>query len=459
MRGSLIVGIVSLAVVLANANVDASSGIEDAATKLADKIASQLADVEGKPDVAIFPFSNSQGNITAEMGNLPTLLQGEIIHALTEKSEGRFHVMNKAILARRLKGKDVSAREIDPSDRSSTSSALQKAGIGFAVLGSMDGVIGRELTNWDEIKINAAVFDDEGDVNQLTGSLWKDPTVVRHTAAGGLVPVLRGTQRLKVEILCGGQVLPMYQCNNVRSLYFGAFFIVLSDEHMGKEYQVRLTNRGSPYLRSRDTEIQTTWESPRYDRDRLIGIGLVIDGINSFFEPDAQGDYMPTARAPENYSRWILTPPGRYLKAEGGQERWRNGDLRINDGTLESIRGMGHSTRTVSGFQATDETAMAFVFGDSGDSLAEQIGIDKEIGLISVYVYPEIVPEEQPAVKIMIPNMAAAPGTMTGRPLPSDVQGFQVNLVEEPRQIWRIYYRLKGEPLPVPKSDLVRFRP
>jgi TolB-like protein len=458
VRGSFVVGLVGLIAILANAMVASASSIEDAASKLADKIAAQLADVEEKPDVAVFPFSNSRGNITAEMGNLPTLLQGEIIHALTENSQDRFHVMNKATLARRLKGKQVSTREIDPSDRDSTASVLEKAGIRFAVLGSMDGVIGSELKNWDEIKINAAVFDDQGDVSQLTGSLWKDPTVVQHTAAGGLVPVSGRTQRLKVEILCGGQTLPMYQCRNVRSLYYGAFFITLSDEHQGKEYHVRVTNRGRPNLCSRDAEVQTTWIST-YDPARLIGFGLVIDGVNSFFEPDAQGDYMPTTRAPEHCSRWILTPPGRILKADGGEERWQNDDLRINDGTLVKTRGTGHSSRTVHGFQATEGTAMAFVFGDSSDSLAEQIGIDKEIGLISIYVYPEIVPEERPDLKIMDPNMFGAAGTMTGRPLPSDVQGFQVNLVEEPRQIWRIYYRYKGEPLPVPKSDLVRFSP
>ena len=456
MRGQLLVGMISVAAILACASSSRSSGIEDTASELAEKIAAQFSDVEGKPDIAVFPFSNADGNITAEMGNLPALLQGEIIHALTEKSNDRFLVMNKATLARRLKGKNVSPRAIDPSDRSGTGSALREAGIRYAVLGSMDGVLGSELRNWDAVKINASVFDDEGEASQVTGSMWKD-AAKRHTVAGGLFPSFERTQRLKVEILCGGRTLPMSRCRNARSLYFGAFFVTLAPEQVGKEYQIRLTNRGAPYLRSRDEEIQTTWES-RYDRERLIGIGLVIDGVSSFFEADANGDYVPVSRVPEQSLRWLLTPPGRLLQAGHGKERWRNGDLRINDGTLVRTSGAGHGTITVQGFQASDSTAMAFVFGDSGDSLAEQIGITKEIGLISVYVFPEIVPEERPDIKAFSEKMPTGVGTLAGRPLPNDVQGYQVNLVEEPRQIWRIYYRLEGEPLPVPRSDLVGFR-
>jgi hypothetical protein len=444
-----------------------SPDLSEPAQNLATKIAEHLAGAGGTPDVAVFPFSNAEGNVTPEMANLPVFVQGEILHWLTEKSDGKFFVLNKAALARRIKDREISPTNINPSDRRLTAATLKKAGIKFAVLGSFDGVLPSELENWADVKINAAVFDDEGRTYQLTGQL-DTYGVKEHMASSNGVPRFERNRRLKVEILVSGQTLPMQQCRNPDSPFCGNLFLEIPQTYLGREYQIRITNRGKPGVdtlqpMNRDGLYSGMEYKSSYDSDRLIGVAVYVDGVSTLFEKNSDGDFEPVIREPSNLSKWLLTPPGKILRVGGAAERWDNGGTRINDGQLVGTRGLGNSQLLLKGFQVSNETAQAFVFGDSSQSLAEMIGITKEIGVLSVYVFPEQVPEEESLVTKFVagPDGTLRPmhsvGTLAGRPLPSDVRGFQVSLVDTARQVWKIFYRAEGEPSPVSQSDLAPF--
>lgn len=444
-----------------------ASGLQESAKLIAGRIARQLSSESGKPEIAVFPFSNSEGNISPEMGELPIFLQGEIIHWLTHESGNQFFVLNKAALARRIKSRGVSPTRIDPSDRRGVASALKKAGIAFAVLGSLDGVLESELTDWRDVKISAAVYSDEGNATQLVGSIGPEE-IHDHVASGAGVPRFEKGRRLKTEILLSGQPLPLLQCRNPESPFCGALFLELPKTALGREYQIRITNRGKPGIDSlkpmgEDGPYAGTSYESEYDPQRLIGIAVYVDGVSTLFEKTDNGDYEPVVREPRRVSKWLLTPPGSVLRQQDTQERWDDGSLRINNGRIRDAEGLGNSRLFLQGFQVSNEVAQSFVFSEAEESLAEMIGITKEIGIISVYVFPEYVPEEEalttiykrlPGGKLVAECRAA---TTAGRPLPSRVEGFRVSLVEEPRQVWRIYYRLKGDELPVPRSDLEPF--
>ena len=441
--------------------------LSEPAKDLAAKIAEHVGDASGTPDVAVFPFSNAEGNITPEMANLPVFVQGEILHWLTEKSNGKYFVLNKAALARRIKDREISPSDINPSDRRRTAATLKKAGIKFAVLGSFDGVLPSELENWAEVKINAAVYDDEGHAHQLTGQL-DTFGVKEHMASSNGVPRFERNRRLKVEVLVSGKSLPMQQCRNPDSPFCGNLFLEIPQAYLGREYQIRITNRGRPAVdtlqpMSRDGHYSGMEYRSRYDSERLIGVAVYVDGVSTLFEKNTDGDFEPVIREPSHISKWLLTPPGKILQTGGTAERWDNGSTRINDGRLVSTRGQGNSQLLLKGFQVSNETAQAFVFGDSGESLAEMVGITKEIGVLSVYVFPEQVPEEEYVVTKFVRDSDGnlrpvhEVRTLAGRPLPSDVRGFQVSLVDAARQVWKIFYRAEGEPSPVPQSDLAPF--
>lgn len=447
-----------------------SPDLTHVAQDVAGKLAAQLAHADGKPTVAVFPFSNANGEITPEMGNMPIFLQGELIHWLTQKSNGNFFVLNKGALARRLKTRDIDLKRIDASDPRLTATTMHKAGIDFALLGSLDGLLANELKGWDDVKINAGLFGSDGNVRQLVGKLDRFEAN-SFTPSGPPIPKFQKKRRLMIEILVGGQALPMKQCHDEDSPFCGALFVVVPRSALGREYQIRITNNGSPSIDSLryvgGGNFSGTRYQSDYDQRRLIGIAVCVDGVSTIFETDDDGDYQPVARAPEGVQKWLLSPPGTVIRQSNRSDTWKNGWLRINHGQVTPYSGYGNAQLTIKGFQASDDTAQAFVFGDASQSLAEMIGITKDIGLISLYVFPEVVPDEKSTT--MVFRKLSGPdgdryvaetrtGTLPGRPLKSNITGFQVNLVEKPRQVWNIYYRLEGESLPVTPSQLAPFR-
>lgn len=441
-----------------------SPGLSESAEKLAVQVANRLRQAAGKPTVAVFPFSNTEGRITAEMGDAPAFFQGEMIFSLTALSNGDFLVLNKAMLARRFKDRGVSPSRLDASDPKATAAILREVGIDVAVLGSLDGV--ERNASFRDVRINAGLYFSSGTVDQLVGKAnYHD--ISSHTSVGGGIPRFEANRRLRVEVLVEGDSLPLLQCQNPASPFCGNLFLVVPRDYLGKEYQIRVTNRGSPAVDSLRYADQAgyagvAYESD-YDRQRLIGVAVFVDGINSKFLKDASGKFVPVSRPPTKVPRWLLTPPGYSLERSADRTRWDDGSLRVNDGRLAKTSGPGNSVLTLRGFQVNDKTAKAFVFSDAGESLAESIGITKEMGLISIYVFPEEIPKETMRVTyvIRLPNGVienkVKTGTKLGRPMPNGVRGFQVNLVEESRQTWWIHYRLEGDPLPVPRSKLVAF--
>ena len=464
MRGPCILMMLLLPGVPVSAETATAPGLSESARQLADRAADRLGRVDGTPAVAVFPFSGPEGRITAEMGNVPAFLQGEMIHRLAARSGDRFLVLNKAMLARRFKDRGVSPARIDPSDPERTAAVLRQVGIDAAVLGSMDRLqpylsIEQRVANPDaedpkDVNVHAWLTFADGNVHQLVSSIDWIETQQHMVGSAQSRLTADPKQRLKVEILVGGRALPLLQCRNPESSFHGDLFLILQRAHLGREFQIRITNRGTPPIGS---------YSGKYDRERMIGVSVFVDGINSRFMKDAYGDFAPVSRPPHRVPRWLLTPPGYVVRRGGQRERWDTGGLRINDGRLVRTSGDGNSVLTLRGFQVDDKTAHAFVFGDAADSLAEEVGITKEIGQISIYVFPEVVPEEQVTHTVYmihdgVAHAESRVGVIAGPPLPHTVRGFQVQLVEDFRQVWRIHYRLEGERLPVPRSDLVSFR-
>jgi hypothetical protein len=453
-----------------------SPSLSESAQQLAGQVARMLAGSEDRVTVAVFPFANDEGHITADMGDLPAFVQGEMIHTLTTHAEGGVFVLNKAMLARRFKDRGIAPEHIDASKPERIGEILRQLDIDVAIFGMFDDLTTETYPPRD-VKINAALCFATGELRQLVGNI--DRVDVRQHAGVDAIPRFEPARRLKVQVLAGGRTLPLWQCQNPESSFCGNLFLQVPRDLLGKEYQIRLENRGTPPLDqlrriSQDREppedgraqrnawyVGAEYQS-RYDPDRLIGVAVFVDGVSSRYQRGAQGDFVPVSRPPDKVPRWLLTPPGYLLQSGNLHEDWDTGQRRIHGGRLARTGGPGQSVLTLSGFQVDDETVRAFVFGDAGESLAETMGITKEIGLISIYVFPEEVPTEQkrdlpPPSTTRSRGPEPQIGTILGRPLPQKVQGFQVQLVEEFRQVWKIHYRLEGEPFPVPDADLVLF--
>ena len=91
----------------------------------------------------------------------------------------------------------------------------------------------------------------------------------------------------------------------------------------------------------------------------------------------------------------------------------------------------------VRGFQQSAEFAEAFTFTDTAESVAEEVGITNDVGMIAIHFYAEALPPAD----LMQGGGATKPGAILKNPV------FPVifRLEDNPHEVWRVFYRYSGD--------------
>src|SRR5262249_40899905 len=165
------------------------------------------------------------------------------------------------------------------------------------------------------------------------------------------------------------------------------YYAIIPPESTEAEFIVRLTNRGLPTQRDYDMVFGMRHPDITKERNRLFGVVLTVDGVNSFFQDLGDGEPKPAIVPPSHASKWVLGPPGQEIVPADNPHGY----------ALRTAReGTGHSVINVRGFQKDDKKALAFKFAPASQSVAaEKIGIVSEIGEITAHFYPEKLPGDE----------------------------------------------------------------
>jgi len=415
--------------------------VADLALNMGPKLATAIKNkLPGSPRVVVMPFSNRKGNVDPSFAATITELQGELQSSLRKEKAGL--VLPKRSIARGLTDAGLDPTALDISDPAGTGTHLAALKWDAVVMGQFDatGPAALAASTTNDLTWNITIIFQSGDFSQHDF----DSTKACVPAPSTMAPC----GRFNVEILVGGSVLPFLTDPHDDSIYHNVKFLQIDPSMVGSEYQIRLTDNGTP---------DAGFESSRVpESDRVFGAAVLIDGIDSFARET--GRINPTTGTPEvdfaqvhpkNAFRWLLTSPGRVIRPEPSHP----------EGFIlaDAPPGNDHSSRTVHGYQMGAETAAAFTFAHSvsGELTAELLGVTEDIGMIQVSFYARKLDGDR-----MLPshrNNTAGLGTRPGRELKHGVQRVSPKFHNDPVEIWRIYYRTDTSAFPVPSTSLVPF--
>lgn len=385
----------------------------DVAAQLAPRIVERISrDCPPRCRVAVFPFGDLRGRISPTVAETAEILRGELIQQLANAAEGRMYVLDRDGLAREFRRAGIDASAVSPQDPMATAGVLQKIGVDVAITGTMNPPVRpgepREVRIW--------AIMQTGELVELSN---QSSQVILPSSP--VVP--RSDSRFNMEVLVDGRPLPLQRSTDPDSGYFNALFLVLPRQMVGTEYQLRVTNRGTPSLVSRTA-----------DKSRLFGAVVTVDGVNTVYQDTGYGQVGPVVRHPKNCVNWLLSGPGHALVPDAHSPQGYR---------IESTSGAGQSVLTIPGFQNGPQYAKAFTFAMVRDSVAENLGITNDIGMIAVHFYPEVLPGDQPPMPVVEKSLGA---TRPGRDIANPVFKVRASLKDNPVEVWRIFYRYEDDP-------------
>lgn len=382
--------------------------------------------------VAVFPFGDSENKVTIPLGSESLNLQGELMFHLRKLGSGKYFVLDKAGLAREFKDKGLDPAGVKPGDPTATAKILKDLGIDGALLGAMQGSKKDEFVKLDPISpskdvpvksvsIEATLVFQDGSSNtdlsgKFDGRTLPDPTPGRSPQ--------KPSGRFTVEMVIDGKAQELRQGDypNDDAKHHNVFFVVLPEKAKGKEYTLKIANLGSP----KTPFVQNADDAK--DRNRLFGVAVKVDGVNSIYQDTGDGKEGPVVLHPKNCKKWILTAPGKVVKGLSG------GGFAVVDVTGGQD---DHSVRPIPGFQKGEDKADVFTLGSARESIAETVGITNSIGLIEVHIYPQKLDDD-------VLTFSNEAGTKAGREITHGVQSIKLTLHENPVEVWRIFYRYDG---------------
>jgi len=420
----------------------------DPAQDTSDLADSQVGDLVAKikakfatatPTVAVFPAANKSGQVPFSLAEPALTLQGELIFKLRIKAQGQMFVLSKAALLNAFKSNSVAPQGIDIANVALTADTLKDIKVDAAIQPQFDVASGSEAVAAGEVKVSFKIVFKDGASDQPQ-PVTVDPVVVQQPS--------RLTKRFNVEILVGGQPLPLQVGKDPDSGQFDVLFLELDPSLKGKEYQIRITNRGKPP------------EFPGFnhasDPQRLYAVAVMVDGVSSFFE----------ALHPKNATKWVFSPPGSVVVAGGPVVVDVQKDEEAPPGTADDgvkfvqfsraklapppAGGKDGSIVTVPGFQLvpslipdTHKTVRAFTFAEAGESAAALVGVTNDVGMIAIHFYPEHRKEDLQL------HLGVDSGFRPVNLALSPPMWFPK--YRNPAEVWRIFYRFKngGGPVPV----------
>ena len=442
---------------------DENRNLIDAVQSLVRRIGLRLKDKQpqtGKYRVGVFAFGDQNGKATAEMGNLPVIIQGELADQLRpflgRKTPGKFMILDPCQLDVVFTTAAISPLGINPRTLQLAPKILKKVNIDV-------GIVGRYKTKNPQIAISRliiidsyVIISDSKDVYQYSTSVGARQ--LSHNAGTNnkkpsgrfqMKFFFKTDNRLADSNPHSWQAMNLHVCRNPECKFHNTHFLMLKPEMEGKRYKIHLINNGIPQI-----------DDHPLDKDRLFSAALLIDGVNSFYQAkgkNAAGRTItgPVVVHPLKASKWVLTAPKRILIANKSGMTREISDNRllyqkttIKHAALADVQGPGHSRLEITGFQKNANFADAFVFARPRDSIAETVGISDNIGMISAYFYGEKLPSLIPP-----PPVRSLGGTRAGRQVDSPTFGVEFEIDTEPVEVLRVFYRYEGE-MPCPREHL-----
>jgi hypothetical protein len=416
------------------------SGVQDnvsqAASQLAPLMANAIETKQGaaKYQVVVFPFGNNSGKTSRSFGSSGKVMQGELIHHLTKESLAsgggeKFTVLDVGAIRQRFGAlSSADFNNLSSSDPMAIASVMgtvtPKADVAivgsFATAGYNDAIDSGQT----DIAISGRLVFLDGSSTPFSFKLNRDD--IGEIGGGGSNDSPTG--RFAVEVIVDGSPRS-FKTSTVAGFQY-VHFLELDPSDKGKDYKIRVKNKGTPKIVDNSTLAN--------DNNRLFGVAILVDGVNSVFEKveptSGATTFKPVIRHPFYVRKWILTGPDQFFK---------NGIL-----TSRGPSDPDHSDLRLPGFQkltgGLGEVAK-FQFADISTSVASQIGILNDVGIIEVHIYPQKLPGDATLYSY---HAAARSGDIAGtRPGPTEphpTQNVSVDLYGNPKEVWRIHYYYKG---------------
>jgi hypothetical protein len=432
-----------------------SQDLDGAAANLAERIAAKLGELAPSNPVerhriAVARFNGENHTYSVNFGNLGPIFQTALADSLRttlagSPAAGRYTVPRPDT----LKEEVISGlnRGLDPESLSDKNIAAARA-----LLKSYNyqvGIVGRFLTKslptTEPLRVIATVITPE---THFTETVVISP----HDANGAGVTGKDDlpNKRLSVEVYVKHQphlsdqataAWKKLELQRIKSPELkNNFLLIVPRQFKGYRYKLVLRNNGTPSLGGIFTS--------NNDRDRMFLAAVMVDGVSAFLRDELNAqtgkiEYLPDTRHFSRLPKRILTPPQKYIR-----EDRNNSNTRLNGGVLTNGGGSAdHSVANILGFQRGRNVADAFVLGEAKDSVgAGLIGSINEIGLISVYFYPEY-PLPGDTVELLVRDAPQAIGTQRGPQVQSPIFKVTVqNVGTAPVSIWHILYRYDNDP-------------
>ena len=405
---------------------------EQHAPKLVESIRKNMGNNQSYT-VGVFPFGSSSGTSEgmSKMGNNPKVIQGELIAAIgsTMKDGSSFMLLDQTGLAEKFKSEGMSPVNLKISDPKDCGPKLRQLGIEALVVGTISTNSPSQAATRNSVPVTIQILFSDGTIDQVFGPRVKPGDIFDNGGQGDLEPDDANTigqgrpnetkqdpndTRFMVEFVINGQVIPAEIAKTSNGGFDHVRFIILPGHFEGKEYSIRITNDGSPGC---------GWyhhEQENQECKRNYAVALLIDGVNSIYERNLKGENVPVARRPQKLTKWFLS------------------------GTTEPNPDKP-TTIEISGYQTKQNERRPFVLGKAKNSLAAELGITNDIGLITAHFYPEKMQGDKEYMDFKKSNEA---GTHPGPPEANPTIEKRLDLYERPAAVWRIFYRYEGDDLP-----------
>ncbi|MFO0819453.1 MAG: hypothetical protein U1A77_16010 [Pirellulales bacterium] len=443
----------------------------------ADKLVESLArHINSQPvgappcRIAVFPFGRKQApnqegekKLDPQQAFKALAIQATLISTIRQrlieqKLDRTFMLMDKFALARTFGDSAIDPTSISP-DNDELPKLLRDLKIDAAVVGEYDenGAVGiGEFQgfggDWERVAIQGKL---------VLGGMKPSVTPISATP---VLPDFNGTDtdlnvpRFGVSLSArpgegsDWQSIPLVVDKN--DFFQGQIYALVPKHLQNAEYRIRVgcnsirKERGLQKFEDFPGNIVNV--SAQEDENRLFGVAVLVDGVNSIHENIGEGTGALVVH-PRDARKWLICRPGFVI---GGDKEGNPYIKAVGDNP-------DNSSVEIQGWQTSENEARVFKFANVGRDegiVAETLGVTDDIGLISVYFFGEKLTGDR-----SLPGMAAAPGgqppkptlgTAAGREIASRTQAVKVELHKKPFHQIHILYRLESD-CPIPAKNRV----
>ncbi len=436
------------------------TGLSKIARTLAKSMAKDLTNFAPKSNqwnVVVFPFGNLHNQAPATFGNLPLIMQNELIRYLQEflPENLPISVLTPFQIQEKLKSKKIDFTKISLKKLGEAKQILQDNSIEIGILGQFDGNVSGYLPKtWTSVKAYL-IFSNLDKVYRYEDTihyqeLKRLTNIIPDTKATrfGLEFWVKINEKLPDSEPSSWKKIELQRCKSPSSNWYNVRFLLLESHYLGKRYKIRLNNYGLPKLQNHPL-----------DKDRLFAVTLSIDGVNTIYHKastmrkgEKSDSYIPVIVHPNKANKWVLSAPNRALvNSPEGMLRTcliAKESTKIEGMKLVDAEGIGNSQLEILGFQTGMKESSLFTFAKAKDSIAETVGLTSQVGLISAYFYPEILP---------LIDEAVPAATSAGAEISHQVTKLQFQREQIPIESIHVVYRYRDEfPCALEELELIQ---